>query len=35
MTSHKDSYTTPEFRRIKAIELSPQSLGSGDHRHRR
>ena len=26
--NHKDSYTTPEFRRIKAIELSPQSLGS-------
>ena len=25
---HPDSYTTPEFRRIKAIELSPQSLGS-------
>jgi peptidyl-prolyl cis-trans isomerase D len=25
--NHKDSYTTPEFRRIKAIELSPQSLG--------
>jgi peptidyl-prolyl cis-trans isomerase D len=24
--NHKDSYTTPEFRRIKAIELSPQSL---------
>jgi peptidyl-prolyl cis-trans isomerase D len=26
--NHKDSYTTPEFRRIKAIELSPQSLAS-------
>jgi peptidyl-prolyl cis-trans isomerase D len=26
--NHKDSYATPEFRRIKAIELSPQSLGS-------
>jgi peptidyl-prolyl cis-trans isomerase D len=26
--NHPDSYTTPEFRRIKAIELSPQSLGS-------
>ena len=26
--NHKDSYTTPEYRRIKAIELSPQSLGS-------
>ena len=25
---HPHSYTTPEFRRIKAIELSPQSLGS-------
>jgi peptidyl-prolyl cis-trans isomerase D len=24
--NHPDSYTTPEFRRIKAIELSPQSL---------
>ena len=27
--SHKGSYATPEFRRIKAIELSPQSLSSG------
>jgi peptidyl-prolyl cis-trans isomerase D len=26
--NHKDSYGTPEYRRIKAIELSPQSLGS-------
>ena len=26
--NHKDSYATPEYRRIKAIELSPQSLGS-------
>ena len=26
--NHKDSYTTPEYRRIKAIELSPQSLAS-------
>jgi peptidyl-prolyl cis-trans isomerase D len=26
--NHPDSYTTPEFRRIKAIELSPQSLAS-------
>jgi peptidyl-prolyl cis-trans isomerase D len=26
--NHKDSYATPEFRRIKAIELSPQSVGS-------
>jgi peptidyl-prolyl cis-trans isomerase D len=26
--NHKDSYSTPEFRRIKAIELSPQSLAS-------
>jgi peptidyl-prolyl cis-trans isomerase D len=26
--NHKDSYTTPEFRRIKAVELSPQSLAS-------
>jgi len=26
--NHPDSYTTPEFRRIKVIELSPQSLGS-------
>ena len=26
--SHPRSYATPEFRRIKAIELSPQSLGS-------
>jgi peptidyl-prolyl cis-trans isomerase D len=26
--NHKDLYTTPEFRRIKAIELSPQSLAS-------
>jgi peptidyl-prolyl cis-trans isomerase D len=26
--NHPDSYTTPEFRRVKAIELSPQSLGS-------
>jgi peptidyl-prolyl cis-trans isomerase D len=26
--NHKDSYTTPEFRRIKAIELSAQSLAS-------
>jgi peptidyl-prolyl cis-trans isomerase D len=25
--NHKDSYATLEFRRIKAIELSPQSLG--------
>jgi peptidyl-prolyl cis-trans isomerase D len=24
--NHKDSYTTPEYRRIKAVELSPQSL---------
>ena len=24
--NHPDSYTTPEYRRIKAIELSPQSL---------
>ena len=24
--NHPDSYTTPEFRRIKAIELSPESL---------
>jgi peptidyl-prolyl cis-trans isomerase D len=26
--NHPDSYTTPELRRIKAIELSPQSLSS-------
>jgi peptidyl-prolyl cis-trans isomerase D len=26
--NHKDSYGTPEFRRIKAIELTPQSVGS-------
>jgi peptidyl-prolyl cis-trans isomerase D len=26
--NHPDSYTTPEYRRIKAIELSPQSLSS-------
>jgi peptidyl-prolyl cis-trans isomerase D len=26
--NHPDSYTTPEFRRIKAVELSPQSLAS-------
>jgi peptidyl-prolyl cis-trans isomerase D len=26
--NHPDSYTTPEFRRIDAIELSPQSLAS-------
>ena len=26
--NHPDSYTTPEYRRIKAIELSPQSLAS-------
>ena len=26
--NHPDSYATPEFRRIKAIELSPQSLES-------
>jgi peptidyl-prolyl cis-trans isomerase D len=26
--NHKDSYATPEFRRIKAVELSPQSLAS-------
>ncbi len=26
--NHKDSYTTPEYRRIKAIELSPQTLSS-------
>jgi peptidyl-prolyl cis-trans isomerase D len=26
--NHPDSYATAEFRRIKAIELSPQSLGS-------
>jgi peptidyl-prolyl cis-trans isomerase D len=26
--NHPDSYTSPEFRRIKAIELSPQSLAS-------
>jgi peptidyl-prolyl cis-trans isomerase D len=26
--NHKGSYTTPEYRRIKAIELSPQSLAS-------
>jgi peptidyl-prolyl cis-trans isomerase D len=26
--NHKDSYSTPEYRRIKAIELSPQSLAS-------
>ncbi|HET6306840.1 MAG TPA: peptidyl-prolyl cis-trans isomerase [Rhodopila sp.] len=26
--NHKDSYATPEYRRIKAIELSPQSLAS-------
>jgi peptidyl-prolyl cis-trans isomerase D len=26
--NHKDSYGTPEYRRLKAIELSPQSLGS-------
>lgn len=25
---HKAMYATPEFRRIKAVELSPQSLGS-------
>jgi peptidyl-prolyl cis-trans isomerase D len=25
--NHPDSYQTPEFRRIKAIELTPQSLG--------
>lgn len=26
--NHPDSYATPEYRKIKAIELSPQSLGS-------
>lgn len=26
--NHLDSYATPEYRKIKAIELSPQSLGS-------
>ncbi|HEY4043144.1 MAG TPA: peptidyl-prolyl cis-trans isomerase, partial [Rhodopila sp.] len=26
--NHPDSYSTPEYRRIKAIELSPQSLSS-------
>jgi peptidyl-prolyl cis-trans isomerase D len=26
--NHPDSYATPEFRRIKAIELSPQSVAS-------
>ena len=26
--NHKDSYTTPEYRRIKAVELSAQSLAS-------
>ena len=26
--NHPDSYATPEYRRIKAIELSPQSLAS-------
>jgi peptidyl-prolyl cis-trans isomerase D len=26
--NHTDSYATPEYRRIKAIELSPQSLAS-------
>jgi peptidyl-prolyl cis-trans isomerase D len=26
--NHPDSYTTPEYRRIKAIELSPESLAS-------
>jgi peptidyl-prolyl cis-trans isomerase D len=26
--NHPDSYTTPEYRRIKAVELSPQSLAS-------
>jgi peptidyl-prolyl cis-trans isomerase D len=26
--NHPDSYATPEFRRIKAIELSPQSLAA-------
>ena len=26
--NHPDSYATPEYRRIKAIELSPQSLSS-------
>ncbi len=26
--NHPDSYATPEFRRIKAVELSPQSLAS-------
>ena len=26
--NHPDRYTTPEYRRIKAIELSPQSLSS-------
>jgi peptidyl-prolyl cis-trans isomerase D len=25
--NHPDAYTSPEYRRIKAIELSPQSLG--------
>jgi peptidyl-prolyl cis-trans isomerase D len=26
--NHPDSYVTPEYRRIKAIELSPQSVGA-------